>query len=136
MCIKIYKDSKVEPQEVKRLFASVNWEEESKLEDSAIDAAFNYAYCSFVARKEGDLVGVIRATFDGVYVMLWNLVVHPQFQDQGLGTELLQLIMDEMEKRGHRWIIGLAVNERVDYYSTRNLQPVKHLTVVSTYSQL
>lgn len=135
--ISILQDSKVEPWEIREVFAAVNWKDEAELDESALDMAFNSAYCNFVARNEQNkVVGAIRASFDGMYVVLWNLVVHPDFQGIGLGSDLFQLMVSEMNGRGHSWIVGLALNERVDYYAERGLLPLRHLTVMSTYLSL
>lgn len=133
----ILKNSKVEPWEIKELFASVGWEDEASLSESTLDTAFNLAYCNFVARNaNGKLIGVIRASFDGMYVVLWNLVIHPTYEGKGLGSELFKKMVVEMRERGHDWIVGLALKEREDFYAKHGLLPVRNLTVISTYHRL
>lgn len=136
--IRIEMNGKASPNEIKALFASIGWSEESHLSDDQVDMAFNNAYCNFMARDndEGRLIGVVRASYDGIYVMLWNLVVRPEYQNRGIGLHLLTLILDEMRERGHKSIAGLALNAMAGKYAQVGLLPAHHLTVVTTDAKL
>jgi ribosomal protein S18 acetylase RimI-like enzyme len=48
---------------------------------------------------------------DGVAIAhISNLIVHPAYQDQGLGTKLLEFLESEARARGYQWItIGVDV---------------------------
>ena len=61
-----------------------------------------------------------------------HLVVHPDYQKQGLGRQLLTTIFREMEERGHETIFGLALPHTVSICKEVGLHPVFNLTPVST----
>lgn len=135
--IEITMNGRSEIHEISELFASVHWLEEAALADEQLDLAFNHAYCNFLARdKDGKLVGMIRSSYDGMYAVMWNLVVHPDYQRKGVGVTLLTKMIDEMKQRGHTSIVGLAMNHMVPHYEKIGLLAVPNLQVVSTNPKL
>lgn len=127
----------ISADDVRQLFGAVGWTDEASLDDQSLKTAFHESYFTISARDDdGNLIGVIRASFDGMYLLLWNLVVDPKWQSTGIGSELLRMALQEAHLRGHKWVVGLALNEYVAYYGKRGLLPVDHLTVVTTYPNL
>ncbi|MGQ9601061.1 MAG: GNAT family N-acetyltransferase [Anaerolineae bacterium] len=53
-----------------------------------------------VAEKEGEVVGLIRGTFDGSRAIIYLASVHPDHQRQGIGRALVQEIARRFKARG------------------------------------
>ncbi len=53
-----------------------------------------------VAEKEGQVVGLIRGTFDGSRAIIYLASVHPDHQRQGIGRALVQEIARRFKARG------------------------------------
>lgn len=53
-----------------------------------------------VAEKEGEVVGLIRGTFDGSRAIIYLVSVHPDHQRQGIGRALVQEIARRFKARG------------------------------------
>ncbi|NJN30728.1 MAG: GNAT family N-acetyltransferase [Synechococcales cyanobacterium RM1_1_8] len=68
------------------------WASDRRLEDLAVAIAHSSPVVG--AWHDGKLVGFARATSDGVYrATIWDVVVHPDFQAQGLGRKLVETIL-------------------------------------------
>lgn len=131
--IEITMNGHARPDEISSLFTATGWLEEAQLPEEQLDQAFNHAYCNLFARDaQGGLIGMIRSSYDGMYVMMWNLVVHPDHRGEGLGFTLLRGMMGEMKERGHTSVVGLAVSHMVEHYEKIGLQHLPQLQVVST----
>jgi ribosomal protein S18 acetylase RimI-like enzyme len=53
-----------------------------------------------VAEREGQIVGMIRGTFDGSRAVIYLASVHPAHQRQGIGRALVQEITRRFQGRG------------------------------------
>jgi len=62
---------------------------------AACDAAV-----ALVAEIDGQVVGYIRAVYDGARALIHLLTVHPDYQRKGVGAALLAAVEDELRKRG------------------------------------
>lgn len=89
------KDS-VEMGELVDLYESVGWTaytEDLSILEGVIDGAQHY----IAARFEGRLVGLVRVIGDGVYIAyIQDLLVHKDYQGQGIGRQLMLLILEEV----------------------------------------
>ena len=53
-----------------------------------------------VAEQQGQIVGMIRGTFDGSRAVIYLASVHPSFQRQGIGRALVQELARRFASRG------------------------------------
>lgn len=85
-------------QEIRPLYESVGWINYTK-NPKMLKEAYNYSLKSYAAYVEGQLVGIIRVVGDGFSVVfVQDLLVYPEYQRQGIGTALLNRIMEEYQK--------------------------------------
>ena len=54
----------------------------------------------FVAQIEEKVVGTIMAGYDGHRGWIYSIAVHPEFQKQGIGSELLKFAQSKLESLG------------------------------------
>jgi N-acetylglutamate synthase-like GNAT family acetyltransferase len=68
------------------------WAQNRSCED--LEAAIAHS-CPVVSAWHGEnLIGFGRATSDGVYrAMVWDVVIHPDYQGTGLGRQLMQTLL-------------------------------------------
>lgn len=103
-----------------------------------IETAFNNAYRSIIARDaNGSVVGAIRASFDGVYAMIWDLQVGKSAPQNGieLKSELLSGMMNELQKSGHAFIAAIVPRQDVPFYHNNGLPYGDELTVTRIDSE-
>jgi len=53
-----------------------------------------------VAEHEGEIVGMIRGTYDGSRAIIYMASVHPTYQKQGIGRKLVIEVARRFEERG------------------------------------
>jgi ribosomal protein S18 acetylase RimI-like enzyme len=73
------------------------------------------------------LVGFARCTGDGVVeATVWDVAVHPLYQGAGLGTQLMNYILDQLRHRGVEQVSLFADPDVVGFYAARGweLEPM------------
>ena len=82
-------------QEVLELYKSVGWENYTK-NPEMLKAAYNHSLKIYGAYSDEKLIGIIRIVGDGFSVVfIQDLLVFPEYQRQGIGTALLEKVMEE-----------------------------------------
>jgi ribosomal protein S18 acetylase RimI-like enzyme len=76
--------------------SSVGWGTESAYDDQAIEQSLSaYPFIAHCRDSAGALIGYVSAFSDGAFsTFVGELVVHPEFQRNGIGTELLRLVVE------------------------------------------
>jgi len=77
------------------LFLTTGWNDEYRFTPGRLAEAIKESWCA-VSVYEGDrLVGFGRVVSDGVlHAMIYDLIVDPEFQHRGIGSEILRLLID------------------------------------------
>lgn len=97
----IIKNADISPQDIEQLRISVGWESN----EGKYDKALENTYAQFSVKKDNKLIAFARIVSDGVlYAFVVDLMVHPDFQDHGLGTNLLQRIVRELKNDGVKYV--------------------------------
>jgi ribosomal protein S18 acetylase RimI-like enzyme len=84
------------------LWEKINVQPESVIQDQKnfkLMLKLNSTTC-FVAEKDGDIIGSIFGLFNGRRAWIHHLGVHPAFQNQKLGAQLLAMTEDSLHKQG------------------------------------
>lgn len=93
MEISEYKSFRLE--EIVNLYKSVGWTNYLERIDILQQAYENSLYV-LGANDAGKLIGIIRAVGDGqTIVLIQDIIVLPAYQRKGIGTKLLQTVMDK-----------------------------------------
>jgi ribosomal protein S18 acetylase RimI-like enzyme len=104
----------IPPNELQELCASVGWVrrdplllKQALLNSTVVVSAWN---TNARAHKEEEieqfqasnkLVGFARATGDGIFnATIWDVVVHPAYQDKGVGKLIMSTLVKELDKLG------------------------------------
>ncbi|MEN8130056.1 MAG: GNAT family N-acetyltransferase [Pseudomonadota bacterium] len=98
------------------LRSSVGWHALPKTAAEAGLANSLYAVC---AVREGEVIGCGRITGDnGIYFYIQDLIIRPEYQYQGVGTQLMAKLMDYIEAQAQTGaFIGLmAAPGLEDFY--------------------
>src|SRR5581483_4651082 len=81
-----------------RLRESVGWRT-VELGDEAVQAALDRTW-NVVAREDGAVVGIGRLLEDGAfYATIWDVIVVPEAQRCGIGTAILERLLEEAAAR-------------------------------------
>jgi ribosomal protein S18 acetylase RimI-like enzyme len=74
-----------------------------------------------VAELEGQVVGLIRGTYDGSRAVIYLASVHPAFQRQGIGRKLVMEVARRFRERGAGGI-SVIVPGDVGFWKTMNFR--------------
>ena len=92
MTIKEYDHFKLD--EIVNLYESVGWTNYLERVDTLQEAYAN-SLCVLGAYDSENLVGILRAVGDGkTIVFIQDILVLPEYQRQGIGSKLLQAVME------------------------------------------
>jgi ribosomal protein S18 acetylase RimI-like enzyme len=109
--LEIRRGDQVEPDEYRSLLTAVGWRPPER-DDAAITAALRLSWNVTARTAAGELVGLARVLDDGVmYASIWDLIVIPERQRQGIGRALLAAVMERTAGRRLVSLIATAAGE-------------------------
>lgn len=83
----------VRPEEIQELYRFTHWGRSRSIEQIA--RMLQASSMCFSVRREGKLIAFCRILTDFVFRgSLWDILVHPDYQGQGLGTALIHYALD------------------------------------------
>ena len=107
------KNIHLEEKDVVDLFSSVRWR--SRQFPSDLVAGLLNADCVFTAWEDNYLVGLINALTDGfMIVYIHFLLVRPEYQRRGIGSKLLNLVLEEYQQVHTKILV--SYNRKVKFY--------------------
>ena len=109
-------------EEILQLYASVGWTAYTDHPD-VLQKGFEHSMLTLAAYEEEELLGIIRTVGDGyTVVFVQDILVLPKHQRKGIGTALLQAILDRYD---HVRQIELATDntpETIAFYKSMGFQ--------------
>jgi len=86
-------------EEVCALTVAIGWPDPAEHGLALVQKVWDEAPATVVARDGERLVGMCRAMWDGgLMAFVRSVVVHPDYQRQGIGKRLLTLLLGELER--------------------------------------
>ena len=81
------------------LFETTGWNEKYKLTPDELAQAVSNSQFTVSAYDENRLVGFGRIVTDGIlHAMIYEMIIHPDYQRKGIGAEILKLLLDKCKK--------------------------------------
>ncbi|HEX5338517.1 MAG TPA: GNAT family N-acetyltransferase [Gallionella sp.] len=127
----IHADKNIAPAELANLLAAVGWGDETDYQpEILLRSMAAYPLVAHCRDASGLLVGYVTAFTDGAFsTFIGELVVRPQFQRRGIGSALLELVVEKC--RGVP-IYGTPFEDTRDFFLARGFQaPQRAMSVVS-----
>ncbi|MBI4466969.1 MAG: GNAT family N-acetyltransferase [Acidobacteria bacterium] len=113
--VRLRKSKQVPPAEVKALFRAAGWTEDiAAYSPTQIRKLLRHSYLVLTAwSRDGKLVGFASAVSDGVLCgLVQNLVVHPAYRRNRLGTRLLRELASTMRRQGIPCLYALGTRSQ------------------------
>jgi GNAT superfamily N-acetyltransferase len=108
----VFREAAPDPEEYSRLFNTTGWNENYRASAAELDLALaNSWYFLCVYTHSNKLIGIGRVLSDGVMIgLLCDLIVQPEFQKQGVGSQIIQRIIQHCRAAGLRvlWLFSAA----------------------------
>ncbi len=118
-----YEERKIEIGEYQHLRQAVGWWD---TDDSAIAEALANSLYSVAIVADEKIVGIGRVVGDnGLYYYIQDVIVHPNYQSKGIGSEIMRMLLDYINSRAKKGaFIGLmAAKGLEDYYKDFGFLP-------------
>ena len=93
------------------------------------------AAVALVAESGGQVVGYVKAVYDGSRALIHLLSVHPEHQGRGVGGALLKAVEDEMKKRGAPSIAVSVGDQSMDYWVKRGFRRIPVFLMLKEFSR-
>jgi len=102
-------------QQVQKLYLSVGWQYR---DIKTIEESFKKSILVTTAWIGNDLVGIARATGDGIFnATIWDVAVRKDCQGQGIGTKLINSMLTKLDDCGIPLITLYTTYTKKNFYS-------------------
>ncbi len=114
-------------EDYSKLRESVGWMLFSK---EQTQMALMKSLYTVIAVKDSQTVGMGRLTGDGMYYMIVDIVVQPNYQKQGIGTKIVNMIIEFVDKEtpsgGRSSIQLIAEKGKETFYEKIGFKIIPH----------
>ncbi len=123
-----YKENVLTYEDYFNLRESVGWMNFSK--EQTQKALLNSIYTVIAVDDYGDAVGMGRLTGDGMYYMIVDIAVCPDYQKKGIGTEIINMLITyvsgETPVGGRSSIQLIAEKGKESFYEKIGFKKIPH----------
>ncbi|MDD5568983.1 MAG: GNAT family N-acetyltransferase [Candidatus Pacebacteria bacterium] len=112
----IYKDSiskKIDIDQIRFLRKSIGWQPRSEKKWKEILSKSSFVYSVWDGKK---LIGMGRLVEDGVMCMLYDVVVHKNYQGKGIGKLIINKLVDQTKGKKYCLIALFTNKDKVKFY--------------------
>ena len=122
-----YKENTLSYEDYCRIRQSVGWTNFSKTQT---EKSLEKSLYTVVANSDGQAVGMGRLIGDGMYYMIVDIVVLPTYQKLGIGSTILNMIVDYVNREtpvgGRSSIQLIAEKGKEKFYEKRGFKVIPH----------
>ena len=114
----IYKTTLPQQQAFYELFTTTtNWNDSYQLNSEDLFKALKNSWFMISVYDNESLVGFARIICDGVvHALILDLIVHPEFQNRGIGSRLLKMLIEKCITYKIRDIQLFSVKGKAQFY--------------------
>lgn len=106
------------------LFSTTGWNQEYQATARDLETALQHSQFLVCAYQDGRLIGFGRIVDDGVlHAMIYDLIVHPDFQNRGIGSTILEKLLAYCLQNNIRDIQLFAAADSRKFYKKHGFQP-------------
>ncbi len=120
-----YRENVLAYEDYCRLRESVGW-----LNFPNIQKSLENSLYTITAVQDNQIVGMGRLIGDGMYYMIVDIVVHPDYQQQGIGNKIVSMLIDHVKEEtpigGRSSIQLIAEKGKESFYEKRGFKIIPH----------
>lgn len=115
-----YKETLPDARHYHEIFETTGWNSAYKADWKELSKALDNSWYVVTAYQGKVLVGIGRVVSDGVlYAMIYDMIVKPSHQGRGIGTTLLQKLVNMCKAAGVRDIQLFSARGKAQFYGER-----------------
>ena len=116
----------IDPEQLDVLWRTIGWKPRGPEKWKEVLSKSSFVY-SIWDRKDRNLIGFGRILEDGIMCMIYDVGVHPAFRYEGLGTKIMEALIEQVRDKGYA-SIGLFTDEKnpesVEFYKNFGFEQV------------
>lgn len=133
--IKFKHDKKIPQADLNFLYTSVGWSSYTN-DLPRLEKAIAQSLAVVTAWQETQLVGLIRVVGDGeTIIYLQDILVHPDFQTQQIGTQLMTTILDKYQTVRQKTLLTEDAPDVRHFYEKFGFNSCDQGTAVAFYKE-
>jgi GNAT superfamily N-acetyltransferase len=119
-----FKTTRPNPEPYAALFGTTGWNRKYQASPDELGRALDNSQ-HLVSAYDGErLVGFGRVLSDGVlHAMIYDMIVHPDYQHQGIGTQILRKLIQWCDQNGVREIQLFCARGKRPFYEVNGFVP-------------
>ncbi|HEY6607926.1 MAG TPA: GNAT family N-acetyltransferase [Candidatus Limnocylindria bacterium] len=120
--VRVETDASLSADEVNAAYAWVEWPEREPWRLEAMSRT-----CTWIAARDhdGELMGIARLLDDGgLHVSLWDVIVRPEHQRNGIGTALVRAALEQCADR--RLVALVSTPAAVPFFAAMGFSTESH----------
>ena len=112
-----FRDTLPDTKDYWDLFQTTGWNDEYNFTQQDLEKAIKNSWYSNSIYDSNKLIGFGRVIADGVHhALIVDLIIHPDYQDQGLGSKLLDRLVTKCTNSKIRDIQLFAAKDKFEFY--------------------
>lgn len=109
--------TEVQVKQILALYETAGWWQPEPEAPALLGRLVSGSHCFLVAEERGEIVGMGRAISDGVSdAYIQDVAVRPDFQNLGIGSRMVNLIAERLQKDGLTWVGLIAERNSHSFY--------------------
>lgn len=122
-----FKENQLTYDDYISLRSSVGWDNFAKEQTlKCIDGSLH----NITATKNNQVIAMGRLIGDGMYYMIVDVVVKPEYQKQGIGSRIVDMLLDYVEENtpagGRSSVQLIAEKGKEDFYTKKGFKLIPH----------
>lgn len=118
-----YREMEPSLADYKRLFESTGWTASIAISDEMLQQAIDKSWYWVSVFENDSLIGAGRLVSDGgLYALLCDMIVLPDYQNQGIGTSILGMLKDQCAKHNIQRIWLFSAPGRAPFYEKNGFE--------------
>jgi len=122
-----YRKNKLTYQDYTLLRSSVGWNNFAK--EQVAEAVGNSLF-NITAVDNNNAIAMGRLIGDGIYYLIVDIVVRPEYQGQGIGSKIIDMLLEYVEERtpvgGRASVQLIAEKGKEPFYMKRGFKLIPH----------
>jgi GNAT superfamily N-acetyltransferase len=112
-----YQTSLPEKKQFYSLFRTTGWKVAELFSEDKMYVAITNSWYTISAYDGEKLVGFVRVISDGIYqCYIGDMIVEPDYQRRGIGSQILKLLLDKCKLEGMVWVQLTSAIGKAEFY--------------------